>query len=181
MQKIVVIDYDPDWPRVFELLRTEIWSVLRDIALAIEHVGSTSVVGLAAKPIIDISVIVPTNEDIPISINRLATLGYIHRGNLGIEGREAFISPSQLPTHHLYLCPQHSLGLANQLAVRDYLREHPEIAREYGNLKKQLANDFPNDITSYIDGKTDLILSILRSTQFSLDQLNAIERANRKS
>ena len=151
-----------------------------DFALAIEHIGSTSVPGLSAKPIIDMSVVVQSPEHVPLVIKRLATLGYVHRGNLGIEGREAFRSPQKLPAHHLYLCPEGSLGLINPLALRDYLRVHPDLAHAYGNLKKTLALEFPDDIDSYIDGKTDLILGILREVGFSRDQLDTIEQINRK-
>src|SRR6185295_14850887 len=150
MRTIVVVDYDPGWPLVFDELRSQIWPVVEDIALAVEHVGSTSVPGLAAKPIIDISVVVSTDADIPAAIDQLATLGYAHRGNLGIEGREAFDSPERLPRHHLYACPRDSFALANHLAVRDHLRTHPETAREYGELKKRLAREFPHDIDHYI-------------------------------
>jgi GrpB-like predicted nucleotidyltransferase (UPF0157 family) len=136
--------------------------------------------GLAAKPIIDISVVVREKPDVPAVISRLATLGYVHRGNLGIDGREAFESPEGLPMHNLYLCPRNSPALANHLAVRDYLRTHPEAATEYGELKKRLANEFPNDIDSYIDGKTDMLLSILRATGFPSEHIREIERANRK-
>jgi uridine kinase len=179
-RRIVVVDYDPVWASVFEGLRARAWAVVGDFALAIEHIGSTSVPGLAAKPIIDMSVVVRSTEDVPLGIERLATLGYVHRGNLGVEGREAFQSPAQLPAHHLYLCPAGSLGLINPLALRDYLRAHPEVARAYGNLKKTLALEFPNDMDSYLDGKTDLILGILRQVGFSRDQLDTIERINRK-
>ena len=181
MRTIEVVDYDPRWPEVFERLRSEVWPVVRDVAVSVEHVGSTSVPGLAAKPIIDVSVVVPTYAEIPLVIERLATLGYGHRGNLGVEGREAFASPDRLPIHHLYVCPRDSLGLANQLAVRDHLRTHPETAKEYGDLKKRLAMQFLHDIDSYIDGKTDLILKILRTADFPRTQLEAIERANRKT
>ena len=74
MQAIVVVDYDPVWPEIFQQLRTHVWSVLHDVALTVEHVGSTSVPGLAAKPIIDISVIVPSEREVPLAIGRLATL-----------------------------------------------------------------------------------------------------------
>lgn len=180
MRKIAVVDYDPAWAATFDSLRARIWPVVSDIALAIEHLGSTSVPGLAAKPVIDMVVVVPSPDAIPLAIERLATLGYVHRGNLGIEGREAFRCPSGLPAHHLYLCPAGSLGLLNPLAVRDYLRIHPDVARAYDDLKKSLALKYPDDIDSYIDGKTDLILGILREVGFSSEQLAAIERMNRK-
>ena len=178
--RTIVVDYDPSWPEVFERLRAHIWPALSDVALTVEHVGSTSVPGLAAKPIIDMTIVVPTESEIPVAIGRLATLGYVHRGNLGVEGREAFHSPDGLPKHHLYLCPHNSLGLRNHLAVRDYLRSHPETACEYGQLKKRLARDFPHDIDSYIDGKTDLILKILQAANFPTAELDAVERVNRK-
>ena len=178
----VVVDYDPDWPVAFERLRAHVWPAVHDLAVAIEHVGSTSVPGLAAKPIVDMSIVVPSDVEVPMVIERLATLGYVHMGNLGIGGREAFKNnPSGLPAHHLYLSPQGSLGLENPLAVRDYLRTHPETAQAYGDLKKKLASQFPHDIDSYIDGKTDLILGILQQQGFSSERLAVIERANRKT
>jgi GrpB-like predicted nucleotidyltransferase (UPF0157 family) len=113
-----------------------------------------------------------------MAIERLATVGYAHQGNLGVEGREAFDSPRTLPAHHLYLCPRQSLGLMNHLAVRDYLRIHTEAARTYGDLKKRLASQFRHDIDRYVCGKTDLILGILRDAGFPQERLEAIARAN---
>jgi len=180
MQTIVVVDYDPMWSDTFEQLRARVWPVVGDIADTIEHVGSTSVPGLASKPIIDMTIVVPSVHDVPLAIKRLATLGYEHRGDLGIEGRKAFTRPEGLPAHNLYLSAPGSLGLQNQLAVRDYLRVHPETARAYGELKKQLAQQFPHDIDSYVAGKTDLLLGILRAQGLSPERLVAIEAANRK-
>src|SRR5947207_1911029 len=126
---VVVADYDEEWPRRFEDLRRDIWPVVADVALRIEHVGSTSVPGLAAKPIIDLSVVVAGRDDVSLAIARLATLAYRHRGNLGIEDREAFDHPDDQPRHNLYVCPEGTIGLVNQLAMRDYLRARPDAAR----------------------------------------------------
>ena len=131
-----------------EKLRARIWPVVSDVAIRIEHVGSTSVPGLAAKPIIDLTVVVGGRTDVPLTITRLATLGYRHRGNLGIEDREAFDHRPELPRHNLYVCPEGTIGVVNQLAVRDYLRAQPDAARHYGNLKRRLAVEFPTDIDS---------------------------------
>ena len=180
MRTIVVQDYDPAWPDVFAQLRSRVWLKLCDVALTIEHVGSTSVPGLAAKPIIDMSVVVPSDAEVPEAIRLLALLGYVHCGNLGIRGREAFVSPEGFQPHNLYLCPRSSIGLENHLAVRDYLRTHPVAAKEYGDLKKRLAEEFPNDIDSYVDGKTDMIARILRAVGFSPLALAEVEQANRK-
>ncbi len=179
MKTIVVIDHDPAWAAVFEQLRSRIWPVVRDVAIAIEHVGSTAVPGLAAKPVIDISVVVPTAAHVPAGIARLASIGYVHRGNLGVADRDAFRAPGALPSHHLYLCPADSLALRNHLAVRDYLRTHPEAAREYGALKEQLAGRFAHDVEGYVDGKTAMILGMLGLTGFNADELDKIEGINR--
>src|SRR5260370_1907909 len=180
MRRIEVADYDPCWPKTFERLHSRIWTALRDVALSVEHVGSTSVPGLAAKPIIDISIVVSERSNVQTGISRLATMGYVHRGDLGIEGRETFANPDGLPMHNLYLCPRDSVALANHLAIRNYLRSHPEAAREYGELKKRLAERFPHDIDGYIYRKTTLLLTILRATGFPPEHLREIERANRK-
>jgi GrpB-like predicted nucleotidyltransferase (UPF0157 family) len=180
MRTIEVVDYDPRWPETFAHLRSPILTALGDLAVAVEHVGSTSVPGLAAKPVIDISIVVPEKSDVPTGISRLAILGYVHRGDLGIEGREAFANPSGLPMHNLYLCPRGSVALANHLAIRNYLRTHPEAARQYGELKKRLAERFPHDIDSYVDGKTGMLLRMLREIGFPAEQLSKIEQANRK-
>ncbi len=176
---ILVVDYDPAWPSVFQGLRAHVAPAVSRMAIGIEHVGSTAVPGLAAKPVIDMSIVVASEDDLTSTIERLATLGYRHRGDLGVEGREAFDTPGGLPPHHLYLCPAGSLGLRNQLAVRDHLRSHPEDAVAYGDLKKKLATRFPADIDAYIDGKTDFILGILAQTDLDLEELTRIEQANR--
>jgi GrpB-like predicted nucleotidyltransferase (UPF0157 family) len=161
-RRVVVVDYDEQWPRRFEDLRARIWPVVADVALRIEHVGSTSVPGLAAKPIIDMTVVVAERGDVAVTIERLATLGYRHRGNLGIEDRETFDHSTDLPQHNLYVCPEGTIGIVNQVAVRDYLRAHADAAHHYGELKKRLAVRFPSDIDSYVFGKTDFILDVLR-------------------
>jgi GrpB-like predicted nucleotidyltransferase (UPF0157 family) len=89
-------------------------------------------------------------------------------------------APDSLPRHNLYVCSRDNLALANHLAVREYLRAHPEVANEYGELKKKLAQEFTHDMEGYVDGKTDLILEVLRDCGLQPDQLAAIERANRK-
>jgi GrpB-like predicted nucleotidyltransferase (UPF0157 family) len=178
MRNIVVVEYDPTWPTTFNSLRARVWPAVRDIAVSIEHMGSTSVPGLAAKPVIDMSVALASADRVSEGIERLETLGYVHRGDLGIEGREAFRSPAELPAHHLYMCPAGSLGLLNPLALRDYLRAHPDAAQAYGALKKSLAAEFPHDIDRYVGGKTDFVVGILREVGFTTEQLEAIERMN---
>lgn len=178
-EPVVVVEYDPEWPARFERLRDRIWPAVADIALRIEHVGSTSVPGLAAKPVIDMTVVVAGRADVATAIEGLARLGYRHRGTLGIEDRDAFDHPADLPRHNLYVCPEGTIGVVNQIAVRDYLRAHPDVAQAYGVLKKALATRFPDDIDQYVFGKTDFVLDVLRRAGLTDEQLIAIERVNR--
>jgi GrpB-like predicted nucleotidyltransferase (UPF0157 family) len=158
---IIVTEYDPGWPAAFEALRARAAGVLGELAVAIEHVGSTSVPGLAAKPIIDIDVVVRSPDEIPAAIEALATIGYSHLGDLGIAGREAFRQPPGPPEHHLYVCPLGGRELPRHLAFRDYLRAHPEAADVYAALKRAAALRFSNDIDGYVAAKTEFIEGIL--------------------
>jgi GrpB-like predicted nucleotidyltransferase (UPF0157 family) len=175
---IDVVNYDPDWVRTFHQLKNRIWPAVSDLAVAIEHVGSTSVPGMAAKPIIDVDIVTASRADLPPVLARLATLGYKHRGNLGIEDREAFVTPGDQPAHHLYVCPQNSLALQNHITVRNYLRTHRSEAKAYGTLKKRLAERHTNERQRYVEGKTQFLLSILEKCRFSASELDSIRRAN---
>lgn len=167
---VVVVDHDPRWATDFDELRAVLAAALGDVALAIEHVGSTSVLGLAAKPILDIDVVIETQNALPEAARRLATIGYRHRGNLGVSGREAFGSDGRGPTtepsrtwprHNLYVCARDSDELARHLAFRDWLRGHGEDRDRYADLKRRLAARFSDDIDAYCDAKRGLIESIL--------------------
>jgi GrpB-like predicted nucleotidyltransferase (UPF0157 family) len=150
---VIVLDYDTNWPGVFQSLRERIADALGDMAAAIEHVGSTAVPGLAAKPIIDIDVLLASEAMLPEAIERLASLGYIHRGDLGIAEREAFFTPANDPPHHLYVCPPSSTEFRKHMAFRDYLRAHPKDAKIYGDLKIALAERFREDRSAYNTAK----------------------------
>lgn len=180
MRTINVVEYDPDWPRQFQAIRSRLVPAIGDIASAIEHVGSTAVPGLCAKPVIDIDVVVDGVHDMAEAIEKLAAIGYGHRGDLGIVGREAFNSPNQNPRHHLYVCLRGILALRNHLAIRDALRSNADVARGYGELKMQLASRFSNDIDRYIEGKTDFLLRILESSGFAANETDSIRYANRQ-
>ena len=169
---IKIVDYDPQWSLVFTELGRAIETTLGNLALSIEHVGSTSVPGLAAKPIIDLDVVIESNARLPDVIQSLAVLGYVHEGDLGIAGREAFARQGQdVPrdgtgrtwlNHHLYVCVQDSSELKRHLAFRDYLRKNPDAVRAYSELKRQLAQRFPHDIDSYIEGKKTFVEESLK-------------------
>lgn len=178
MPTVRVVPYDSDWPRVFKEIHARVWPIVQHAAMSLEHVGSTSVPGLSAKPVIDACIVVASPRDIPHVVKALARIGYEHRGDLGVPEREAFRQPPGLPKHHLYASHRHSLALKNHLRLRDYLRAHPDVAREYGELKTSLAREFPEDIDRYIAGKTEFVLDVLRTAGLSDDELAAIRRIN---
>ena len=158
---VVVVEYDPGWPERFQFFRGRIVIALGGLATAVEHVGSTAVVGLAAKPIIDMDVLLVSGDALPAAIERLATLGYAHQGDLGIPEREAFLAPAGESPHHLYVCPPQSREFRRHLALRDYLRSHPKDAKVYGDLKQALALRFSQDRAAYMAGKGEFVTELL--------------------
>ncbi|MBR4879675.1 MAG: GrpB family protein [Clostridia bacterium] len=162
MAKVVVLPYDESWKADFENIKAELDAVLGDLALAIEHVGSTSVEGLSAKPVIDIDVVIRDYSVFPAAVDRLASIGYFHQGDLGIKEREAFgyRDKPHLQKHHLYVCPAHSAELKRHTTFRDFLRTHPDSVKEYGEIKQKAAQLFPDDIDKYIEYKSPCIEKI---------------------
>lgn len=179
VSKVEVQAYDPEWPRTFERIRALVWPAVQHAAMSLEHVGSTSVPGLRAKPVIDACIVVASRRDIPHVVKALARIDYVHRGDLGVPDREAFKHPDGLPKHHLYASPRGSLSLKNHLGLRDYLRAHPEAVREYSDLKQSLAGRFPDDMDRYIAGKTEFIVGILRKVGLTDKELALVSGINR--
>ena len=169
---IEVVAYDPAWPEEFEAIRAILAPALGNLALAIEHVGSTSVPDLAAKPILDIDIVISAAGKLPVVIERLAPLGYYHQGDLGVPGREAFKregddvprdgSGRAWTKQHLYACPAGNIYYLRHIALRDYLRAHPADALAYAALKLRLAQEFRDDRVAYTEAKTEFITAIYR-------------------
>lgn len=157
-----------------------IWPAVAPYAEAIELVGSTSVEGLAAKPIIDIDIIYQNPQALTSIIAALSSIGYSHLGDLGIPSRDAFKSSVTLPRHNLYACLTDSLALRNHLTLRDHLRENSRDRYRYSKLKRDLAARYPNDIDAYIEGKTKLITEILSQYEISENDIADITTVNRK-
>jgi len=159
---IVVTEYDRAWPRLFDVLRGRVLDALgEELAVAVEHVGSTSVPGLAAKPVVDIDAVVPSAEHVPLAVERLERAGYRHEGDLGTSGREAFEPPAGAPWHHLYVLPADSEELRRHLAFRDHLRAHPEAATAYADLKREAARRVGDDRRAYTEAKDNFVERVL--------------------
>ena len=159
--EVRVVAYDPAWVTTFASIHKVVTSALGPLAQRVEHVGSTSVPGLWAKPIVDIDVVIQSWASLPDTVTALGSLGYVHQGDQGIKEREAFKSPAGTPSHNLYVCSADSRELKRHVAFRDYLRSHSDAVSEYAELKKKLAVEFRNDIDGYCEAKTDFIESIL--------------------
>lgn len=158
-RKVTVLPYDEGWKADFKVIKKELEAGIGDLILGIEHVGSTSVVGLSAKPCIDIDVVIRDRSELDAVAAGLAAMGYIHEGDLGIRDREAFryTDKPHLQKHHLYVCPQDSEELRRHITFRDFLRSDPEAVREYGAVKERAAQLFPEDMDGYIQYKSPCI------------------------
>ncbi len=156
--EVVIEEYNSEWAREFVKIRDYLSSSPVLMSMRIEHVGSTSVVGLPAKPIIDIDIMVKESE-MAESFNAICSLGYRHLGDLGIIGREAFRleGREEFMRHNLYLCTEDSLAAKNHLNWRDSLRASPDLCTEYATLKRSLAERFAHDVDGYCSGKTEFI------------------------
>ena len=158
-RKVVVLPYDVAWQSAFEKIKGEIEEAIGDLVLGIEHIGSTSVEGLSAKPCIDIDVIIKDYSTFAAVVDGLNAIGYIHEGDLGIKDREAFkySGKGHLQMHHLYVCPKYSKELHRHITFRDFLRSNPEAVKKYSLIKEKAAELFPHDIDGYIEYKSPCI------------------------
>lgn len=158
-KRVVVVSYDEEWNNSFEKIKNEIYAEIGDLILGIEHIGSTSVKGMSAKPCIDIDVIIKDYSIFDEIVGKLESIGYIHEGNLGIKDREAFkyTDKPHLMMHHLYVCPQYSEELHRHITFRDFLRNNTEAVKKYSLVKEEAAKLYPNDIDKYIEYKTPCI------------------------
>ena len=178
MSGIEVVDWSPRWAEQY----ADVAAVLREALAAIspatvEHVGSTSVPGLAAKPILDIDVVVEA-QDVPGAIAALESVGYVHRGDLGVAGREAFHAPDE-PRRNVYVCTAGTLNVRNHLAVRDVLRSRDDLREAYAAVKRALAADPGMDIDTYLAGKSAVLQQVLEASgEMTQAELDTIRRLN---
>ena len=157
--KVIVLPYDEKWKTDFEKIKNELVTAIGDLIIGIEHVGSTSVEGMSAKPCIDIDVVIKDYSVFDDVVKRLATVGYIHEGDLGIKDREAFkySNKPHLQNHHLYVCPQNSEELHRHITFRNFLRNNPDAVKKYSQVKETAAKLYPDNIDKYIQHKSPYI------------------------
>lgn len=168
---VKLVPYSSEWKRLFaeeeHILRAAIGTYVMDI----QHVGSTAVPGLEAKPIIDIAVALQRLEDVEKCIKPLECLGYEYKGDEGHSGRFFFAKgdPSQR-THYIHMVEWNSGSWKNLLRFRDYLRQHKEVANAYAKLKRELARKFQANRDFYTPGKAKFIESVLKMAEGEIDK-----------
>ena len=162
-KNVVVEKWNPKWKDEFERIADSLGEDVIYNSVKIEHVGSTSVEGLSAKPIIDLDIVIE-NDKFEIIKRLLNDKGYKHEGDLGIEGREAFSysGKEELMIHHLYVCPQDSKELFKHITFRNFLKNNPDLAAEYSKVKEQAAVLYPDDIDKYMEFKSKIIEKIYK-------------------
>jgi GrpB-like predicted nucleotidyltransferase (UPF0157 family) len=148
---MVVVPYDEKWPERFDLIKAVLDGALSR-AISIEHIGSTSIPGMCAKPVIDVDVVIRDGKDLPLTTEELSGIGYIHAGDQGIPGREVFKRSMQFRVkhldeikHHLYVCMVDSSEYSRHIMFRNYLRKHADKRDEYNRIKQEILHKYGED------------------------------------
>jgi GrpB-like predicted nucleotidyltransferase (UPF0157 family) len=172
VESILLVDYDPEWPQSFEEERARLQQAIGEWTVAIEHVGSTAVPGLAAKPVIDMGVALRRREDTLLCITPMRELGYVCLGESEIPGRTFFRKLTNTPapgqifdgvarTHHVHMYESGHWEDVAHVLFRDYLRAHPQVAEDYAAHKRELASRHGGDVESYAMAKSEFVRGVL--------------------
>jgi GrpB-like predicted nucleotidyltransferase (UPF0157 family) len=161
-RKVEVTPYNPQWKNQFQSEKERLQKVFHGNQAVIHHIGSTSVEGLAAKPIIDFLIVVSDIEVADDKMKELEDLGYVGRGENGIPDRRYFFLENEdgKRLYHVHIFPSGSEDIERHLVFRDYLKIFKDEAEKYGRLKMDLAAEFPTDIDAYIQGKNDFVIEL---------------------
>ena len=164
---VIVEDYNPQWPQMYEQEKACIQDAIGEYLIDIQHVGSTSIPGLSAKPIIDIMAVIRNISLVEQCVQPLEALDYLYQGELGIPGRHYFRKPIDIShtdrTFHLHMVEKGHDQWAMYQLFREYMLLHPESVREYDTLKRELATKHGSDRAVYTNAKAPFIESIIRA------------------
>ena len=158
--QIQLLAYEPEWQILFLEERDRLQASIGEYVLDIQHIGSTSIPGIAAKPILDIGIAIINSEEGVRCIQPMEKLGYKYKGENGIPRRHYFVKGAPR-THHVHMVEFESEDWRSHLLFRDFLIENPEIARSYEKLKRELAKQFARDRATYQAGKNSFIKAVL--------------------
>lgn len=162
MRKVEVVPHNPEWTRIFQTEATVIKEALGENVVAVHHIGSTAIPGIHAKPIIDLLVEVQSIIQVDKHNSLMEQLGYEVMGEFGMPDRRFFRknNPNGIRTHHIHIFNPSSAQVNRHLAFRDYMIAHPTDAKQYSDLKRKLAHQYPTHIDGYVDGKDSFIKTI---------------------
>jgi GrpB-like predicted nucleotidyltransferase (UPF0157 family) len=189
--KDLIKEYNPEWKRSFDNIKMVLNDALKEYStvMDIEHVGSTAIPGMVAKPILDIDIIIKDKSLLSIVTSLLLNFGYINRGEQGIAGRFAFRQSSEYvpftnpetkkQSHHLYVCYSDSLAVKNHLLIKDALMKDSQLVAKYSQLKMDLVNEKGMTREKYTNRKTDFILELLVKSGLDSNELDEISNANK--
>lgn len=161
-RKVEVKEHKKEWNTLYEKEKIELTDIFKDILKDIHHIGSTAIPNIKAKPVIDIMVVVQDINKVDQYNEEMIELGYEPKGEFGIKNRRFFQKGGSNRTHHVHVFPKGDKEVQRHLNFRDYMRAHPQKARQYSQLKETLAAQYPHDIDKYIEGKNDFIKEIDR-------------------
>ncbi len=164
-QRVEIVAYDPAWSLRFLEIADTIRNLLPDSVLSIHHIGSTAVPGLAAKPLIDIDIILPTAQHVLAACPIIEAAGYEPRGNRYDADIFAFMKRSETPGQRVYLCPESHDTHRRRMLFRDHLRTNPRTAAEYQALKQSLADQFEYDGDGYTAAKASFVNAVIGRAQ----------------
>ncbi|KAH8600705.1 putative UPF0157 protein YqkA [Bisporella sp. PMI_857] len=179
---VIIEPHNPQWLTEFARVKGDLQKILGDIPIiSIEHIGSTSVPGLLAKPILDIAIIIPRSSLAPAT-SALVAAGYVSRGELGVPDRYAFRKPPSTITEmkrNTYVVIEGCQSMRNHLTLKKMLTERDDLRNEYAEVKRRLIAGGVKDVDEYCVGKTDVILKILREAGWDEKELGELETLNR--
>ncbi len=161
---IEIVEYDPEWPLVFEREAKAILEECSPWITDVQHIGSTSAPGLSAKPILDMMPLAASTDDAARAVSKMEVLGYLYRGDNGIPGRYYFDRVVGGRTvAHVHMFPVRHPDVQRHLIFRDYLRSHPDVLQDYERLKRALASKYRDNRRAYTDEKAEFINLIIET------------------
>lgn len=177
--KVVVAEYNPEWATQFQVVRRDLEKILEGLDfVSIEHVGSTSVPGLAAKPVLDVDIVVQPRSLTSIKTALVELGGYEYMGEWGIPDRHVFRKASAMPPRNLYVCIEGCQSLRNHLLVRDICRRDASVRKAYGQRKLELAQRDWVTVDEYSEAKNQILQYVLQKVGMSKDDLSEIQQRN---
>ena len=156
--KVEIVQHDPKWSQLYQVEADKLMHAFGKELVSIHHIGSTSVPGLLAKPILDMMPVVQDIERVELLNEQMESLGYEALGEFGMLGRRYFRKGGDARTHQVHIFQKNDKwNIDRHLAVKEFLNSHPAEVKLYGELKESLAKKFPNDRISYVDGKNTFV------------------------